>query len=252
MTNTNSNDYNNEQPPMNCAVIGGSGSIASAMVLQLQQRYPDANIQVFSSNADSEQTASSVHHPIDYDDENSLAHCAQLAAQNAPLDIVFVGLGMLHNVGVAPEKSLAELNANNLHALFAANTVAPALLAKHFIPQLNKSRPSVFTALSARVGSISDNRLGGWYAYRAAKSALNMVIKTTAIETARRNKNAIIVGMHPGTVDSPLSKPFQRNVPEGKLFTPAYSASQLLAVIEQLRPADSGKCFAWDGQEIQP
>jgi len=132
------------------------------------------------------------------------------------------------------------------------NTFIPALMAKHFIPRLNLDRQSIFAALSARVGSISDNRLGGWYAYRASKTALNMIIKNAAIETARRNKKAIIVGLHPGTVDSSLSKPFQRNVPDEKLFAPMRSAQDLLKVLDDLNPEQSGRCFAWDGQEVKP
>ena len=111
---------------------------------------------------------------------------------------------------------------------------------------------SVFAALSARVGSISDNILGGWYAYRSSKAALNMIIKNAAIEISRSNKQAIVVGMHPGTVDSHLSKPFQSRVPKHQLFTPEYAAEKLLHVMTALMPSDSGKCFAWDGKEILP
>jgi NAD(P)-dependent dehydrogenase (short-subunit alcohol dehydrogenase family) len=108
------------------------------------------------------------------------------------------------------------------------------LVAKHFLPKLNRENLSVFTALSARVGSISDNQLGGWYAYRASKAALNMVIKNAAIEIGRRNNKVIIVGLHPRTVDSNLSRPFQGNVPDGKLFTPKYSVQKLLEILSTL------------------
>jgi NAD(P)-dependent dehydrogenase (short-subunit alcohol dehydrogenase family) len=117
---------------------------------------------------------------------------------------------------------------------------------------LRKDRPSVFAALSARVSSISDNRLGGWHSYRASKAALNMIIKGAAIETARTHKKAAVVGLHPGTVDSALSKPFQARVPEGKLFSPEFSAEALINVVENLQAKDTGKLFAWDGQEILP
>jgi NAD(P)-dependent dehydrogenase (short-subunit alcohol dehydrogenase family) len=106
--------------------------------------------------------------------------------------------------------------------------------------------------LSARVGSISDNHLGGWHAYRASKAALNMLLRTFAIELARRNLRAVCVGLHPGTVDTGLSAPFQTNVPEGKLFTPDFAAARLLEVVDRLKPDDSGKVFAWDGQTIPP
>ena len=136
--------------------------------------------------------------------------------------------------------------------LFAVNTIGPALAAKHFLPKLKRGERAIFAALSARVGSISDNRLGGWYAYRASKAALNMIVRTAAIETARRAPQAIIVGLHPGTVDSRLSKPFQGNASARTIFEPASAASQLLGVLEGLRPEDSGKCFAYDGQEVLP
>ena len=125
------------------------------------------------------------------------------------------------------------------------------MTAKYFVPLLRRDEKAVFAALSARVGSISDNRLGGWYAYRASKAALNMVLKTTAIEIGRRFKNQIIVGLHPGTVDTPLSKPFQANVPADKLFTPEFSAERLLTVIDGLTAADSGNLFDWAGERIE-
>ena len=121
----------------------------------------------------------------------------------------------------------------------------------NFIPLLNKEKKSFMGFLSARVGSISDNRVGGWYSYRASKSALNMIIKSLSIEVARNNPNAIIAGLHPGTVDSNLSSPFQKNVKEGKLFSPDYSISKMADVINELTHQNSGDCFAWDGQKIE-
>ena len=147
---------------------------------------------------------------------------------------------------------MRDLSAEKFHRIFDANTVTPALIAKYFLPKLNASAPSVFAALSARVGSVSDNHLGGWYAYRASKAALNMVIKNASIEIARRNTHAVVVGLHPGTVDSDLSKPFQSHVPNGQLFTAEYSAERLLEVLKNLKPEQTGKCFAWDGQEVLP
>ena len=120
------------------------------------------------------------------------------------------------------------------------------------IDYLRKDEKSVFAFLSARVGSISENKLGGWYSYRASKTALNQIIKNFSIEIKRTNKNAIFVGLQPGTVKSFLSKPFERNVKEDNLFTPEYSAEKLLQVINDLSTDDSGKFFAWNGEEIQP
>jgi NAD(P)-dependent dehydrogenase (short-subunit alcohol dehydrogenase family) len=163
---------------------------------------------------------------------------------------VIVATGLLHADGVTPERSNAALDPRQLMRLFAINAVGPALIAKHVLPLLPRGERSVFAALSARVGSIGDNRLGGWHSYRASKAALNMLIRTLAIELERTRPQAILVGLHPGTVDTELSKPFQRGVPEGRLFTPDQSAERLLAVVDGLEPEDSGGVFAWDGQRI--
>lgn len=227
----------------NIAVIGSSGAMGSAITKRLSEKFPDASLYAFSRNNE---------HHIDYSSEDSILGASELATKYKPLDMVIVTNGILHDGNITPEKSLRELSAEKFHHIFEANTIVPALIAKHFLPKLNKERLSIFAALSARVGSISDNQLGGWYAYRASKAALNMIIKNAAIEMSRRNKQAIIVGLHPGTVDSPLSKPFQANVSEGKLFTPEYSAEKLLEVLENMKQEHTGRCFAWDGQEILP
>ncbi len=229
--------------PQNIAVIGASGAIGNAFTALLSNKYPDASLFAFSRNG---------HHPIDYASEESIAQAAALASKDRPLDRVIVTNGILHDGDRMPEKSLRDLSAENLRGIFEANTITPALIAKYFLPKLNRDNTSRFAALSARVGSISDNQLGGWYAYRASKAALNMIIKNAAIEIGRTNPQAIIVGLHPGTVFSALSKPFQRNVPDGKLFTPAYAAEKLLDVLENLTTAHTGRTFAWDGGEIAP
>jgi len=236
----------------NIAVIGGSGAIGSAFTRLVADRYPTAEIHVFSRNPIVEMPSNVNSHSIDYSSEDNIAESARIASVNAPLDMVFVATGLLHDATLAPEKSLKDISADKLSKIFAANTILPALLAKHFLPRLNKSERSVFAAISARVGSVSDNQLGGWYSYRASKAALNMIIKSAAIETARLNKNAVVIGIHPGTVDSNLSKPFQANVKQGKLFTPMYSAECMLSVLDSVTPQQTGRCFAWDGKEIQP
>ena len=139
---------------------------------------------------------------------------------------------------------------SQLTQVFTINTFGPAIIARYFLPKMRRDRKSVFACLSARVGSISDNRLGGWYAYRASKSALNMIIKNCAIEMSRRNKQTCVVGLHPGTVDTDLSKPFQSGVAKNKLFSPTHSSECLLKVINDLSTVDSGKVFAWDGSEV--
>lgn len=234
------------------AVIGSSGAIGSAMVRQLAHVYPDAVLHAFSRSGCAQSGGGIVGHSLDMESEDGIAAAAEMASKDMPLDLVFVAIGMLHDREVQPEKALRDLSAEKLQRLFFVNTILPALLMKHFLPKLNRKERSVFAALSARVGSISDNRLGGWYSYRASKSALNMIIRNVAIEVGRRNKQAVIVGMHPGTVDSALSQPFQSNLPAGQLFTADHSAVKMLDVLLSLSSDQSGRCFAWDGQEIAP
>ena len=223
-------------------MIGSTGALGTAFCEQLESDYPHAKIHKFSSKLGN----------IDYSDEASIEVAAKQAAEDGPIDMVLVATGMLHDGALMPEKSLRDLSAEKFQKIYAANTIFPAMAAKYFLPKIAKDTPAIFAAISARVGSVSDNRLGGWYAYRASKAALNMVIKNAAIEMGRRYDKAIIVGLHPGTVDSELSKPFQSQVKEGKLFTPEYSAAKMLEVLSDLSADDSGKCFAWDAAEIAP
>lgn len=236
----------------NIAIIGSSGAIGTALTKILAESYPTARIHAFSRMQSSSLLANVAHQLIDYSDESSIAAAANLASEHQPLDLVLVATGILHDDSVTPEKSLRDLSAEKFQHVFAINTILPAIVAKHFLPKLAKDKKAVFAALSARVGSISDNHLGGWYSYRASKAALNMIIKTAAIEMGRLHKQAVVIGLHPGTVDSALSKPFQANVAKDKLFTPEHSARCLVNVLNQVSAADSGKCFAWDGQEILP
>ena len=188
---------------------------------------------------------------VDVTDEPSVARAAALAASLAPPRLVIVATGLLHAPdGLRPEKSLAMLDPARLARLFAVNATGPALVAKHLLPRMPRQGRASFAAVSARVGSISDNRLGGWYGYRASKAALNMLLRCAAIEWARTARDGVCVGLHPGTVDTALSAPFQGNVADGKLFTPAHSAARLLDVLVRLGPTESGRVFAWDGAEV--
>ncbi len=229
--------------PKNIAIIGSSGAIGKAFKKTLSELYPNASLFAFSRNGEPS---------INYCSEDSISKSAELATKEQALDLVIVSTGILHDVGLMPEKSLRDLSAEKFHRVFEVNTITPALIAKYFASKLNKEKKSVFAVLSARVGSISDNQLGGWYAYRSSKAALNMIIKNAAIEVGRRNKNAIIVGLHPGTVNSDLSKPFQGSVEASKIFTPEYATQKLLTVMQSLQVNDTGRCFAWDGVEILP
>ena len=166
------------------------------------------------------------------------------------LHLVINTVGLLHEGVLQPEKTLAQVTLASLQASFAINAFAPILLAKALLPLLRHAEPAVFASLSARVGSIGDNRLGGWYSYRAAKAAQNQLLRTLAIELTRLNPQSIVLALHPGTVDTGLSKPFQARVATDRLFTPAFSATALLAVIATKKPSDSGSFHAWDDQPI--
>jgi len=235
----------------NIAIIGSSGSIGSALLKALYEQDPQANLYGFSRSA-VENTDHFQQVYVDYQDEESIALAAQKACASGPLDLVIVATGILHQGDLLPEKSAKEINASQMARVLEANTIFPALVAKHFLPKMQKKTPATFAALSARVGSISDNHLGGWYAYRASKAALNMTIKNLAIEYGRFYKALKIVSLHPGTVQSTLSKPYSGHVAPEKYFTPEDAAGKLLNVLEHLQFEDSGKCFAWDQSEILP
>ena len=225
-------------------VIGASGGIGQALVAALR-RSGRPTIALSRS-------ASGAEH-IDITDEASIATVARhLAEQQLAPNLVIVATGLLHHGEKGPEKRLQDLDADWLARTYAVNAIGPALVAKHFLPLMPRQGRAIFAVISARVGSISDNRLGGWYGYRASKAALNMMIRNIAIEWTRRNDQAIAVALHPGTVDTALSQPFQGNVPARQLFAPDHSATCLLEVLAQLEPGDSGDIFAWDGQPIQP
>ncbi|NER78645.1 MAG: SDR family NAD(P)-dependent oxidoreductase [Leptolyngbya sp. SIO1D8] len=180
--------------------------------------------------------------------EEEIAQRVQnIQANGNGLDLVINCIGVLHNSHLQPEKSLRQIDSANLLQYFQVNSLPTVLLAKHLQPLLKKPNTSVFTTISAKVGSIADNRLGGWYGYRASKAALNMFLKTIAIEYRRKNPHTIVVALHPGTTNTRLSKPFQRNVPPEKLFSVDRTVSQLLAVINQLTEEDNGMFFSWDG-----
>jgi NAD(P)-dependent dehydrogenase (short-subunit alcohol dehydrogenase family) len=190
---------------------------------------------------------------LDVTAEASIAAAAAATARTVPrLHLVVNCAGVLHEAacGLRPEKRLADVRPESQARAFAVNAIGPLLVARHFEPLLAHADRAVFASLSARVGSIEDNRLGGWYAYRASKAAQNMYTRTLAVEWARSRRNVICVALHPGTTDTDLSRPFQGNVPEGKLFDVKRTVSQLLEVINRLGPDDSGQFLAWDGERI--
>lgn len=232
------------------AVFGASGGLGAALVRMLVD---DPRCAAIYTGARRPIDGRGKITPFRFDllDEASIALAAeQLSAGGEHVDLVLVAAGVLHDATLAPEKTMRALQPQALAHSFAVNAVGPALIAKHVLPLLPRERKSVFAAMSARVGSIGDNRRGGWHAYRASKAALNQLIRTCAIELAVKNKNAVSVTLHPGTVDTAMSKPFQAGVAPEKLFSAETSARHLLEVIDRLAASDSGGFFAWDGQPI--
>jgi NAD(P)-dependent dehydrogenase (short-subunit alcohol dehydrogenase family) len=225
-------------------VIGASGGIGAAIVAALVEEGAFAVVHPFARRR-----ADDGH--VDLENEASIAAAAERVSHGPAPALVVVATGLLHDAERGPEKTLGDLDPAWLTRNFAVNAIGPALVAKHFLPLMPCSGRSIFAVLSARIGSISDNKLGGWHGYRASKAALNMLVRTLAIEEKRRNDRAIVVALHPGTVDTDLSRPFQGNVP-GTLFTPERAALQLLDTIDALRPPDSGKLFDYEGVEITP
>lgn len=220
-------------------IIGATGGIGGALSDAIEEEGQFARVWRLSRRDG-----------LDLTDEASIAEAAARVAAGPAPSLVIVATGLLHEGDQGPEKALKELDADWLARTYAVNAIGPALVAKHFVPLFPRTGTPIFAALSARVGSIGDNALGGWHGYRASKAALNMFLRNIAIEARRKYDRTIVVGLHPGTVDTGLSKPFQGNVAPGKLFAADRAAVQLLDVLEGLKPHDSGKVFAWDGAEV--
>lgn len=238
------------QAPLRTCVIGSTGGIGRAFVEALAANDRVEVVYALSRSGEAHTSPKIRNLTFDFLDEESIIAAAEALRETGRFDLIVIATGLLQGNGIAPEKNMRALDLDQMRKSFEVNTFGPALTAKHFLPLLRRDQKAVLAALSARVGSIADNRLGGWYSYRASKAALNMMLKTLSIETARRWKQQIIIGLHPGTVDTALSKPFQSNVPDGKLFTPEFSAARLLEVIDQVSPEDTGHLFAWDGKPI--
>lgn len=189
--------------------------------------------------------------PMDITDETQIADAiAEIQTETSALHYVINCVGILHDSTMQPEKSLRQINAENLLRYFQINSVGGVLLAKQVQPLLKHRDRALFATISAKVGSIGDNHLGGWYGYRASKAALNMLMRTAAIEYKRTCPRAIVVTLHPGTTDTELSRPFQRNVPPEKLFSCDRTVKQLLTVLDGLQEGDSGEFFSWDGSRL--
>ena len=220
-------------------VIGASGAIGGAVAVQLETRgQPVWRISRSTMPA------------LDLLDEASIEMAAEhVRAIGGSVDLVFDATGFLHGEDFMPERSWRALDPDHMLHDYRLNTVGPALLMKHFLPLLRRDARSVFATLSARVGSISDNRLGGWHSYRASKAALNQMVRTCSIELARKNPKAVCVAVHPGTVASRLSEPFSKSGLDVR--SPDVAAGEILGVLDALDPADTGKLFDHKGKRVE-
>ena len=219
-------------------VVGASGGIGSAVEALLRDDPRAGAVSGLGRRSDP---------GLDLTDEPSIAAAAQALSIADGIDLVFDATGALSIDGVGPEKTLRALDPAAMARQFAVNAIGPALLIKHFLPLMPRDRRAVFVTLSARVGSIGDNSLGGWISYRASKAALNQIVRTAAIEAARTHPQAVIAALHPGTVATRLSAAFSRG---HTVFEPEDAAERLLAVVEGLEPAASGGFFAYDGSVV--
>lgn len=219
-------------------VVGGGGGVGGALVAALRDRAAYDEVLALGRRGSP---------ALDLLDEASIAAAAAAVRARGVPTLVFDATGFLHGGGMEPEKSWRELDPAHLAHAFAINAIGPALLMKHFLPLLPRERRAVFATLSARVGSIGDNRLGGWYSYRSAKAALNMLIKTAAIELGRTQPNSLLLAMHPGTVQSPLSAPFSG---ARQARPAAVAVAQMLRVADSLGPGASGQFYAYDGVRL--
>ena len=236
----------------NVLIVGASGGIASALI----EQYCNEGAQVYAVSrapaADVLQSENVSYHQLAEQNDKSISNFVkQLAKQDVTLTTVVITTGFLHrdSDGIHPEKRLEDVSEHALAAYFETNSIIPALWLKHLVNIMSKEG-STLVCLSARVGSISDNGLGGWYGYRASKAALNMLVKTASVEYKRRLKDVMLVCYHPGTVDTDLSKPFQKNVAAKKLFTAAFTAKQLIHHLSVLNRDQACHFIDWNGEVV--
>ncbi|NJK36453.1 MAG: SDR family NAD(P)-dependent oxidoreductase [Oscillatoriales cyanobacterium RM2_1_1] len=240
-------------------IIGANQGIGLGFVRHLLQRQDYSRVYAAArtiktpelENLPPEQAAKLTWIPMDITREPQIVvGIEQIRQDIQTLNLVINCVGLLHSETVQPEKSLRQVTMDQLTQYFQVNSVGTVLLAKHLLPLLNHQQRSVFVSISAKVGSIGDNQLGGWYGYRASKAALNMFIRNVAIEYGRKSPKTIVAALHPGTTDTRLSKPFQGSVPPEKLFSVDRTVAQLLDVIDHLKIEQNGGFFSWDGTQL--
>ncbi|MBU3005120.1 SDR family NAD(P)-dependent oxidoreductase [Paraglaciecola arctica] len=240
----------------NALVIGASGGIGKTLVKQLIESGCYENVYGVSRTFPEGPVKGVNYHTLDSENETLVSeYCQQLKDSGIQFTLVVCCIGALQTIGpnnlkVKPEKRLEDIQSQQLNYYFTVNSILPALWLKHVEALLKGAQPSTLVFFSARVASIEDNQLGGWYGYRASKAALNMLIKCAQIECQRRAKNICLVSYHPGTVATNLSQPFQSNVPEGKLFTADFTVTQLLRIIPSLSPENGPHYIDWQGRDI--
>jgi NAD(P)-dependent dehydrogenase (short-subunit alcohol dehydrogenase family) len=244
----------------NGLIVGANRGIGLGFVRKLGQdpnfariyatyRYPEAAVELFELARQYPEKISCLQ--VEVTDEAQIAEAtATIKEAVNKLHLVINCVGILHEESLQPEKSLKSINSENLIRYFQVNSIPTVLLAKHLLPLFRHGEKSILAAISAKVASLSDNQLGGWYGYRAAKAALNMFMRNIAIEYRRTSPRTIAVVLHPGTTDTRLSQPFQKNVPAEKLFSVERTVAQLLEVIDNLEEGDSGQFFSWDGSRL--
>ena len=221
-------------------IVGATGGIGNAVADLTEQSDRFARVLRLSRSSDP---------PLDLTDEASIESAAGFVRQmDAPVRLIFNATGFLHGDGIEPEKALSRITLEGLERNFALNAIGPALLMKHFLPLLAREGRAVFATVTARVGSIADNRLGGWYSYRASKAAQNQLLRSAAIEVARKRPDAVLVALHPGTVRSDLSEPFAKS--GLNVMEPGGSAAAMLRVVDRLTPDDTGTFRAYDGEVL--
>lgn len=244
-----------KQTPETVLVVGASGGIGQAICQQIAEQFPDVMLIRMARDLNKLQmlTINTLDISLDLQsDQNIEIAVSKLLQSVTAIDWVIVATGWLHDEQYKPEKSWRHLQRDHLQRAYEINAIGPALMLKALLLKLDKKHDLKIGVLSARVGSISDNRLGGWHAYRASKAALNMLIKNYAIECRHLRRPCSIIGLQPGTTDTQLSKPFQRGVPENQLQTAAFTAKHLVKVMQVLQMEDSGKLFDFEGLEFQP
>ncbi len=228
-------------------IFGANSAIAQAMIpLFREDGY--RVIGVARSASESPETDQTVE--CDYSEAQLAEVTERLDQAGEKIDLLLCFVGVLHWPERMPEKKLADLNREQLRDYFDINTIVPALILKYSMPLMNRKSVSRAVMLSAKIAGTSDNRLGGWYGYRASKAALNSIIKTASIELHRTHPKVSLIALHPGTTDTPLSKPFSKKLPEDKLFSSEQTAKRLKSVIDELQPEDSGRFVHWDGSDL--